>query len=74
MKIKYIITSALFVLSIAQPASAQDSTSTKKPSDADKIKAIEKAISVLPKISGLVNVRYQYSTDANNYQTGKKWI
>lgn len=71
MKTKYSITIVSLVLSIAQTATAQDTISTKKPSDTDRIKIIEKAISVLPKISGLVNVRYQYSTEANNYLTGK---
>lgn len=71
MKTKYSIIIGLLVLSTAQLVVAQDSTLTKKPSDTDKIKILEKAISVLPKISGLVNVRYQYSTEANNYLTGK---
>jgi predicted porin len=70
MKQIYII-SALFVLGFTTTISAQDSIATKKNSESDRLKTIEKAISILPKISGLINVRYQYSTEAANYLTGK---
>lgn len=68
---KIYIICALFVLSFTSAILAQDSIATKKPSEQDRLKTIEKAISILPKISGLINVRYQHSTEANNYLTGK---
>ena len=65
-----VIVSVLF-LCLSQIISAQDSLSEKKPSEVERIKIPEKAISVLPKISGLVNLRYQYSTETDNYISGR---
>jgi len=65
-----IIISILF-FSLSQIISAQDGLSENKLSEAERLKLVEKAISVLPKISGLVNLRYQYSTEAANYNSGK---
>ena len=69
---KTIRISILFLaLSQIQFISAQDSSTDKKASADDRLKTVEKAISILPKISGLVNLRYQYSTEASNYSSGK---
>ena len=61
----------ILFLGLSQIISAQDSLSDKKPSENERLKLVEKAISVLPKISGLVNLRYQYSTETDNYVSGR---
>jgi phosphate-selective porin len=71
MTFKKIIYISFFFLSLTQIIFAQDSIQSNTPSSEDRIKIIEKAISILPKISGLLNLRYQYSTEAANYSTGK---
>jgi len=61
----------IFFLSFSHVISAQDSIQSTTPTVDDRIKSVEKAISFLPKISGLLNLRYQYSTEAANFNTGK---
>jgi len=66
---------AIFILSVflsvTQIVFAQDSIQTIAPTVDNRLKIVEKALSILPKISGLINLRYQYSTEAANYSTGK---
>lgn len=71
MSFKKLLQTTFLFLAFAQIISAQDSIPAKKPSESDRITIVEKAISILPKISGLINLRYQYSTEAANYSTGK---
>jgi len=61
----------ILLLGSSQVSSAQDSIPSKKISDSDRLKVLENVISALPKISGLVNLRYQYSTEAANYSSGR---
>lgn len=61
----------ILFLSLSQAVSAQDTFSEKRLSEEERLKSVEKAISVLPKISGLVNLRYQYSTETDNYVSGR---
>ena len=61
----------ILFLGLSQIISAQDSIPSKKPSVDDRIKLVEKAISILPTIGGMVDLRYQYSTEAANYSTGR---
>lgn len=58
---------ALIIAFFAQGIVAQES----KPTDDTRIKNLESAISKLPKISGFVNIRHQYSDEAGSYAKGK---
>src|ERR1035437_1137619 len=71
MNLKKTIYISIFFLSFSHVISAQDSIQSTTPTVDDRIKSVEKAISFLPKISGLLNLRYQYSTEAANYNAGK---
>ena len=71
MTFKNTIFISFLLLSVTQILVAQDSVKVITPTVVDRLKTNEKAISFLPKITGLVNLRYQYSTEAANYSTGK---
>ena len=71
MTLKNTIYNLFLFLSLTQIAYAQDSIQSISHSVDTRLKIVEKAISYLPKISGLINLRYQYSTEAANYSTGK---
>lgn len=71
MKITNIFTNTLLFLSLSQFLPAQDSASSKITSTDDRINSVEKVISILPKISGIINLRHQYSTEDKNYLNGK---
>jgi len=68
---KNIIRITFFFLSLTQIISAQDSIQSKASNTESRLKIVENALSILPKISGLVDLRYQYSTEAANYSTGR---
>ncbi|MBP6611456.1 MAG: hypothetical protein KA206_10265 [Paludibacter sp.] len=59
--------STLFVASLFLGMQAQNNSESNKP-----IEPTKAAVSTfLPKVGGFVNVRHQYSTEANSYSTGK---
>lgn len=68
---KYILRISLLLFGTSQVILAQDSIAAKNKLIDDRLKTVEKTIGILPKISGLVNLRYQYATEAASYSSGK---
>ncbi len=64
---KNIYAAIIVSLFISQTTQAQES----KPNDDTRLKAIETTLSKLPKISGFVNIRHQYSDEVGSYAKGK---
>jgi hypothetical protein len=49
---------------------AQTTTSTTQSTD-DKVKNLSTLMAAMPKITGFLDLRYQYSNEANNYASGR---
>jgi len=71
MRFTHFLAAVLISFMAVQSSAAQDSASVASTTDA-RVKTLEAIVSKLPKISGLVNLRYQYSTQEthNNNENG----